>query len=160
MAKKKKDKAPEGATVVAENRRARHRYVIEEKFEAGLELLGAEVKSLRGGQVSITESYCRVQKNQVYVFGLNVDRYAMSGYVQHDPLRVRRLLLHRSEIKRISIALERKGYALVPLRLYFRNGLAKLEIGLGRGKAAPDKREDLKKADVKRELQRELKAKR
>ena len=150
----------EGPQLVATNKKARHRYEILERFEAGIELLGSEVKSLRGGHISISESYAKVDGHQVFVHNLNVERYAQSGYVQLDPLRIRRLLLHRAEIRRIQTALERKGLTLVPLRLYFKHGLAKVEVALARGKGAPDKREAMKTADVQRELARAVMRKR
>ena len=163
MAKKKKSKQkdPEGTKVVAVNKKARHRYEILDRYEAGIELLGPEVKSLRDGTVTISESFCKVVGGQVFVHNLNVNRYAQSGYVQHDPLRIRRLLLHKTEIRRITASLDRKGLTLIPLRLYFnKDGRAKLEIATARGKGAPDKREAIKRADVNRDLAREVKGRR
>lgn len=159
MAKGKKSKkqgeAP-GRQLVATNRKARHRYEILDRYEAGIELYGAEVKSLRDGGVSISESYCKLHDNQIFVHNLNIERYQKASYVRPDPLRKRRLLLHRAEIRKIAAALERKGLALVPLSLYFKNGFAKLEIALARGKAAPDKRESKKDEQARRDLDREM----
>lgn len=138
------------------NRRATHDYELIETFEAGLELTGSEVKSLRGGGGSIAEAYARVVDGQVFVEGMNIPIYQEASYNNHEPTRRRRLLLNRREIAEIARGLERRGLTLVPLKLYFKGGWAKLEVALARGKKLHDKREDAAKRDAQREMAREL----
>jgi SsrA-binding protein len=141
-----------GNRAVATNRRARHDYDIEETFEAGMVLTGAEVKSLRGGRASLAEAYARVTDGEVWVDNLHIPPYGHSNDRQYDPRRSRKLLLHRGEIERLVGKTQERGLTLVPLRLYFTRGLAKLEVGLGRGKRRYEKRE----AKLEREHQREI----
>ncbi len=142
---------------VATNRRARHDYHIEDRIEAGLELKGTEVKSLRAGNVSLREAFAKIEEDgQVWVHGMHIAPYEAAHGANVDPVRPRRLLLHRREIRRLKSRTERRGYTLVPLRLYFRRGYAKLELGMGRGKSRHDKREALRERDAQRDLERTL----
>lgn len=141
---------------VARNPRAHHDYHILETWEAGLVLTGTEVKSLRAGKASIKEAYARVRNGEGWVDGLNITPYEQGGHFNHDPMRTRKLLLHRGELERLIGATEQKGLTLVPLELYFRRGKAKLLLGLGRGKKHHDRREDLKKREAERDVARAL----
>jgi SsrA-binding protein len=145
-----------GIRTVATNRRARHEYHVIETFEAGLELRGTEVKSLRAGEVSLAESFGVVEGGQVYLDGLHIQPYRFGNVHNHDPRRRKRLLLHAPEIRRIYGQVSVKGQALVPLRIYFRKGRAKAEIAIGRGKHFEDKRETLKRRTADREAERAL----
>ncbi len=138
------------------NRRASFEFELLEQFEAGIELTGSEVKSLRQGGGSIAESYARVQDGEVWLEGMNIPTYKDASYNNHNPVRPRRLLLNRREIDEIEKGLERKGLTLVPLRLYFKGGWAKVDIALGRGKKLHDKRRAEASRDAKREIEREL----
>lgn len=153
---KKKDTDRE---TVATNRRARHDYEILETFEAGLVLEGPEVKSLRLKQAQIGQSFARVEPDGIYLYGMHIQPYAFNTIKKLDPIRSRKLLLNRTEIKKLSRAVAVKGTAIVPLEIYFKNGWAKALLGLGRGKHARDKHEDLKKKDQDRELRRDFKEK-
>lgn len=144
----------EGIKIIATNRKARHDYHIEEKFEAGMMLTGSEVKSLRDGKVNMTEAFCRVERGEIYVFNCHIAPYEQGGYANHEPLRKRKLLLHRREISKLDKAVAQKGYTIIPLRMYFRNSYAKLEIGLGRGKKQYDKRADIAEEETRRRLKR------
>lgn len=142
---------------IIRNKKARFNYEILETFEAGIVLKGTEVKSLRQKKVSIQEAYARIINGEVYIVGLTISHYLQANRFNHETDRERKLLLHRKEIKRLIGKLKEKGYTLVPLRLYFKNGRAKIEIGLGRGKAKYDKRETIKKRDSARDMARDLK---
>lgn len=146
-----------GIKLIANNKKAYHDYFVEESYECGIELAGTEVKSLRMGHCSIKEAYCQVRNAEVYVFGMHINPYEKGNIFNRDPMRERRLLLHRREIDRLSGLIQQQGYTLVPLRVYFRNSRVKLEIGLCRGKKNYDKREDLKKRDQRRALEKEFK---
>jgi SsrA-binding protein len=146
-----------GIKVVASNKKAYHDYFIEEVYEAGLELAGPEVKSVRAGKVNLKESYCRISNNEVFVTNMHISPYEFSNRESLDPLRVRKLLLHRHEIGRLTRKVEEKGLTLVPTKLYFKNGKAKLEIAVAKGKRLYDKRESLKRKEAKREIQRAVK---
>lgn len=148
-----KSDAPERESV-ARNPKATHDYHILETWEAGLVLTGTEVKSLRNGKASIKEAYCRVRNGEAWVDGLNITPYEQGNRYNHDPVRTRKLLLHRREIEKLIGATEQKGLTLVPLELYFRRGRAKLVFGLGRGKKQHDRREDLKRRETEREMAR------
>jgi SsrA-binding protein len=141
-------------TVVASNRRARHDYTILDTYEAGLALTGTEVKALRAGRASLADAFAQESGGQLYLHGLHIPEYAMGTWTNHEPRRVRKLLLHRGEIDRLTGKLRESGLTLVPLSLYFANGWAKVELGLARGKRAYDKRQDLAKRDAEREIQR------
>ena len=142
---------------IIKNKKARFNYEILEVFEAGIVLHGTEVKSLRQKKVSIQESYARVKNDEVYIVGLNISPYEQGNRFNHEPTRERKLLLHRHEIKRLIGKLQERGLTLVPMRLYFKNGKAKMELGLGKGKAAYDKRKTIQQRDAQRDLQRDLK---
>ena len=139
---------------VARNKKAFRDYQILDKWEAGIALVGTEVKSLRNGQVQMADSYARIDDGQVYLVGLHISPYDKTAYDNHDPTRKRKLLLHRREIKRLTVKVQERGLTLLPLRLYFKRGLAKLEIGLARGKRQYDKRQDIKKRDHQRQMER------
>ena len=143
--------------LVANNKKAYHDYFIEEKYEAGLALHGTEVKSLRLGECSIKEAFIKIEQGEVFVYGMHVSPYEKGNIFNKDPLRVKKLLLHRQEIRRMSGRIAEKGYTLVPLQVYFKNGLAKVEIGLAKGKKLYDKRQDIAKKDQRREAEKEFK---
>ncbi len=145
--------------LVCNNKKAYHDYFIEEKFEAGIELAGTEVKSLRLGKCSIKESFIRIDKGEVYAYGMHITPYEMGNIFNKDPLRPKKLLLHKVEILKLHGKITEKGYTLVPLQVYFKEGRAKLEFGLARGKKLFDKREDKAKKDLRRELERDFKVK-
>ena len=145
-----------GIKIIANNKKAFHEYFVDEVFEAGLALLGTEVKSVRLGQVSIKESYCRIRNGEVFVDNMNISPYEQGNRENHDPLRSRKLLLNRHEIDKLIKKVEEKGLTLVPTRLYFKNRRAKLEIGVGRGKKLYDKRETLKRKQADREASRAM----
>ena len=155
MAKKPKKKQKNTGSTIALNKVARHDYFIEEKYEAGLALQGWEVKSLRDNRVQLKESYVVIQKGEAYLFGAHITPMASaSTHVKTDPTRTRKLLLHREELSKLIGLIERKGYTLVPLALYWKRGKAKLEIGLAKGKKQHDKRAAEKDRDWKREKER------
>jgi SsrA-binding protein len=145
--------------LVCNNKKAYHDYFIEEKFEAGLELFGTEVKSLRLGKCSVKESFIRIDKGEVYAYGMHITPYEMGNIFNKDPLRPKKLLLHKSEILKLLTKISEKGYTLVPLEVYFKDGRAKMEFGLCKGKKLYDKREDTAKKDLRRELERDFKVK-
>ena len=146
-----------GEKTVATNRRARHDYEIDETYEAGIVLTGSEVKSLRGGKASLSEAYGRVSENEVWLEGLHIPPYAQdSTRREYDPRRPRKLLLRRVEIERLKGKLNERGYTLVPLRVYFSHGLAKLEVGVGRGKRRYEKRQAIAEREHTREIEREM----
>ncbi|MFW5951143.1 MAG: SsrA-binding protein SmpB [Gemmatimonadota bacterium] len=151
------DRRTGGRKVVARNKKARHEFEILDTYEAGLVLKGPEVKSLRAGKVSLAEAFARVEDGQVWLYGMHVTPYDPASRWNQDPLRPRKLLLHRSEIRRLIGATQEKGLALVPLELYFRGGYAKIDLALARGKKLHDKRETLKRKTHQREMERELK---
>jgi SsrA-binding protein len=154
---KKKDESH--GPVIAQNRKAWHDYFIEQKFEAGLALLGWEVKCLRAGRAQLKEGYVVIEHGEAFLVGTHFSPLtSASTHVQANPTRTRKLLLHRDELNKLIGATERRGYTLVPLQLYWTRGRAKLEIGLARGKQAHDKRADIKKRESDREMQRVLKS--
>ena len=147
-----------GTRQVAENRSARHDYFIEDTYECGIALVGTEVKSVRAGKVNLKDSYAQVTRQaEVFVYNLHISPYDHGNIFNHDPLRSRRLLLHRAEINKLIGKVKEKGYALVPLKLYFKHGLVKMELALAVGKKLYDKRQDMAKRDAKREMERALK---
>ncbi len=146
-----------GEKLISSNRKAFHDYFIEESYEAGLVLSGTEIKSLRAGKVNLRDSYARLENNEVWLIGMHISPYEQAGvYFQHDPLRPRKLLLHKDEIVRLRIKSEQKGLTLVPTRLYLKNGRAKLELAVAKGKHTYDKRDALAERDQKREAEREM----
>lgn len=148
--------AREAGTTLASNRKASFQYHLLEKFEAGIELLGPEVKSVREGRVSLNESFARVDRGQVFLHGMHILPYSHSRVETHDPVRPRRLLLHRNEINRLAGQVAEKGRTLVPVRLYLKRGFIKLELALGKGKELVDKRETIKRRTSERETARVL----
>lgn len=143
--------------VVCQNRKARHEYFIEETFEAGMVLDGPEVKSLRDGRANLVDSYARVKKGEVFLFNMHISPYPFAHHVDLDPKRMRKLLLNRKEIRGIIGKTEEKGYTMIPLKVYFSGGWAKVLIGLARGKKKADKRQAIKEKDMKRDMERERK---
>ncbi len=139
------------------NRSARHEYFIEQKFDAGMVLSGTEVKSIRNGKVSFNDAYCLFDKGELYVRSLHIAEYSHGTHYNHDPIRDRKLLLNKKELRKLEAKIKEKGYTIVPLRIFFNEGgKAKLEIGLGKGKKLHDKRESIKERDVQREIRRHL----
>ena len=149
--------AKEEMKLVANNKKAYHDYFIEEKYEAGLELHGTEVKSLRMGKCSIKEAFVRIENGEAFVYGMNISPYEKGNIFNKDPLRVKKLLLHKQQIRKLIGNSSEKGYTIVPLQVYFRDGRAKIEIGLAKGKKLYDKRQDIARKDQKREAEKELK---
>ena len=147
----------ESKKLIANNKKAYHDYFIEETYEAGISLAGTEVKSMRMGKCSIKESFLKVDKGQVYIYGMHVSPYEKGNIFNKDPLRVRKLLLHKTEINRLNGKIAEKGYTLVPLEVYLKGSLVKVEIALAKGKKLYDKREDIAKKDQRREAEREYK---
>jgi SsrA-binding protein len=145
--------------LIANNKKAYHDYFIENTYEAGIALHGTEVKSLRMGKCSIKESFIRVENGEVFVYGMHISPYEKGNIFNKDPLRVRKLLMHRYEINKITGKMAEKGYTLVPLKVYFKGSLVKVEIGTARGKKLYDKRQDIAKKDQRREVEREFKVK-
>ena len=145
--------------LIANNKKAYHDYFILEKYEAGLVLHGTEVKSLRMGKCSIKEAFIRVEDGEMYIYGMHISPYEKGNIFNKDPMRVRKLLLHKYEINKIEGSLQEKGLTLVPLKVYFKDSLVKLEIGVARGKKLYDKRQDIAKKDQRREAEREFKVK-
>ena len=156
MAAAKKQQG-DGRKIVAENPKARYDYEIVDTLEAGIALTGTEVKSLRAGKASIREAYVRVDDGEVFVLGMNIATYEQGNVFNHEPMRTRKLLLHRREIEGLHVHVTRKGSTIVPLSLYFRDGRAKLSIGVAKGKDKGDKRATIAKRDVQRQIDRELK---
>ncbi|HIS32896.1 MAG TPA: SsrA-binding protein SmpB [Candidatus Limivivens intestinipullorum] len=151
--------ARESVKLIANNKKAYHDYFIDETYEAGIALCGTEVKSLRMGKCSIKESFIRVENGEVFIYGMHISPYEKGNIFNKDPLRVKKLLVHRYEINKIGGKVREKGYTLVPLRVYFKGSLVKVEIGLARGKKLYDKRQDIAKKDQRREAEKEFKVK-
>lgn len=149
----------ESIKLIANNKKAYHDYFIEEKFEAGISLVGTEVKSLRMGKGSLKESYIRIENGEVLIYGFHISPYEKGNIFNRDPLRVRKLLVHRYEINKINGKVREKGYTIVPLQVYFKGSLVKVEFGLARGKKLYDKRDDIAKKDQRRESERDFKVK-
>lgn len=146
-----------GTKLIANNKKAYHDYFIEEEYEAGIALHGTEVKSLRQGHCSVKESFIRIDNNEVMIYGMHVSPYEKGNIFNRDPLRPKKLLLHRYEINKLQGKIKEKGYTLVPLKVYLKDSLVKVEIGLARGKKLYDKRADIAKKDMRREAEREFK---
>jgi len=144
--------------VLAQNKKASHDYFIEETYEAGIVLQGTEIKSIRAGRVNLRDSFARVEIGEVFVYGMHISPYEQGNRYNHDPLRPRKILLHKKEIDRLAGVTKEKGYALIPLKIYIKNGYAKVLVGLARGKKNYDKRESLKKKEAAREIERAFKA--
>jgi SsrA-binding protein len=154
--KNPKNSTDDGRKMIAVNKKARHQFLILDRFEAGIALQGTEVKSLRDGKVSLGEAYARIDDGEVFLLGAHIDVYKAGSYLNHEPTRRRKLLLHKREINRLVGKLNERGLTLVPLSMYFKRGLAKVELGLARGKKAADKRETIKKRDVSRDIERAM----
>ena len=149
-----KDESPDETHAIARNKRARHDYHILEHWEAGLVLTGTEVKSLRDGKANLSDAYAIVKDGEVFLLNLHISPYDKGNQFNHEPTRTRKLLLHRKEIRRMIGAVERQGLTLVPLELYFKKGIAKVQLALGKGKKLHDKRDDEKRRDDEREMAR------
>ena len=149
----------ESKKIIANNKKAFYDYFIEDKYEAGIELVGTEVKSLRMGKCSIKEAFVRIQKGEVFIYGMHISPYEKGNIFNRDPLRARKLLLHRYEIRKIEGQIAQKGYTLVPLNVYLKGSLMKVEIGLAKGKKQYDKRHDIAKKDQRREAEKQFKVK-
>jgi SsrA-binding protein len=149
---------PKGEKLVADNRRARHEYELLERIEAGLVLQGTEVKALREGRATIQRAFADVRGGEIWLVGANIAAYEKGGFANHDPERDRKLLLHRREIDRLRGRVQEKGLTLVPTRLYFKDGRAKVELALARGKELRDKRRDIAKREADRQIERALKS--
>lgn len=147
----------ESFKLIANNKKAYHDFFIDDKYETGIELFGTEVKSIRMGKCSIKESFVRIEKGEVYIYGMHINPYEKGNIFNKDPLRVRKLLLHKTEINKLAAKIAEKGYTLVPLQVYFKGSLVKVEIGLARGKKLYDKRDDIAKKDQRREVEQEFK---
>lgn len=143
--------------VIANNKKARHDYFIEETYEVGIELAGTEVKSIRQGKVNLKDSYASIKEGEVFVHQMHISPYEKGNIYNKDPLRVRRLLLHKSEIRKLIGYTQQQGYALIPLKLYLKKGLVKVELAVAKGKKLYDKRQDLAKRDAKREMEKAFK---
>ncbi len=152
--------AKDGVKPIAENRRARHEYHLLDRYEAGLQLTGTEVKSLRDGRVTLAQAYADLRGGEVWLIGAHIDEYKQGNVANHEPDRDRKLLLHRREIESLVGQVQQKGLTLVPTRLYFKNGRAKLELAVARGKEQRDKRRDIAKRDAQRDMERALRRRR
>ncbi len=147
----------EGSSVISVNRQAYHDYFVEDTYEAGIALVGTEVKSIRAGHVNLRGAYARVKDDEVWIEGMNIARYEQGTYLNHDPMRPRKLLLHRREIDRLVGKVQAKGLTLIPLRMYFSNNRVKLQLGLCRGKKQYDKRDAIRERELEREVARTVK---
>ena len=143
---------------IAQNRKAFHDYFVDESFEAGIELFGTEVKSIRAGTVNLKDSYCEIEKGELFVHGMHISPYEKGNIFNRDPMRVKKLLMHKREINRLFGLIKRDGYTLIPLSLYFKGSRVKMSLGLCRGKKLYDKRSDAAARDAKREIERNLKS--
>ncbi len=142
---------------VATNRKAYHNYIIQDSIEAGIVLTGSEIKSIRAGRISLSDAYVRPDRGELWLLNVHIARYEASSYMSHEPTRPRKLLLHRKQINNLAIQVTQKGFTLVPTRVYIKNGLAKVEVALGKGKKLYDKRESITRRDIERELGRAMK---
>lgn len=143
--------------IICQNKKARFNFEIEERMEAGVALVGSEVKSLRNGKANLSDSYCKIRNGEVFLVDAHISAYEQANRQNHEPLRERKLLLHKNEIKRLTGKVAERGFSLVPTKLYFKNGKVKVEIALGKGKKSFDKREAIKKKDQRREMERLIK---
>ena len=150
----------ENTKTIAQNKKARHDYFVEESFEAGIELCGTEVKSIRQGRVNLKDSWCSVDKGELFVNGMHISPFEQGNIFNRDPMRVRKLLMHKKEINRLYGIVKQTGYSLIPLSLYFKGSRVKMQIGLCKGKKLYDKREDMAKRAAKRDMERAVKEQR
>ena len=148
-----------GVKPLAQNKKAYHEYFIDDKYECGLALVGTEVKSIRAGKVNLKDSYVKIKHDEAYVIGMHVSPYEMGNIFNRDPFRERKLLLHKNEIRKLKQASQVDGYSIVPLSLYLKNGLVKMEIAVGKGKKLYDKRSSIAQRDAEREIERKLREK-
>ncbi|ABR49692.1 SsrA-binding protein [Alkaliphilus metalliredigens QYMF] len=148
--------AEKGQKSLAVNKKARFDYLIEDTFEAGMVLVGTEVKSIRQGKINIKEGYARIENSEIYLHNVHISPYEQGNIFNKDPLRIRKLLLHKAEIRKLIGYVQQKGYTLVPMKVYLQNGLVKLQLGVGVGKKLHDKRQDMAKKDSQRRIQKEL----
>ena len=146
--------AGESIKLVANNKKAYHDYFIEEKYECGISLAGTEVNSIRQGKVSVKEAYVEIEGGEAWIEGMNISPYDHGNLFNRDPVRKRKLLLHKTEIRKLAQAVQQDGYTIVPLSVYFKRGKVKIEIGLAKGKHSYDKRQDIRKRDITREMER------
>ncbi|MDW7670145.1 MAG: SsrA-binding protein SmpB [Bacillota bacterium] len=146
----------ENIKVIAQNRKARHDYFIEETYETGIVLKGTEVKSIRGGRINLKEGYAKVENSEVFLYNVHISPYEQGNIFNTDPIRVRKLLLHKREIRKLIGYVQQKGYSLIPLKAYLKNGKVKIELAVARGKAQYDKRETIARRDADRRIQKEL----
>lgn len=146
-----------GCKIIAQNKKARHEYFIEETYEAGLELVGTEVKSIRQGKVNLRDCYAQVKNGEMLVYNMHISPYEKGNIFNKDPLRIRKLLLHKSEIRKLNELVMQKGFTLIPTSLYLKKGIIKLELAVAQGKKLYDKREDIAKKDAQRDMERHLK---
>lgn len=146
-----------GIKIITNNKKAYHDYFIEEKYECGISLAGTEVKSLRMGKCNVKEAFVRIMNEEVYIYGMHISPYEKGNIFNRDPIRPRKLLMHKSEIRKLIGKIKEKGYTLVPVQVYFSHSKVKVEIGLARGKKLYDKRDDIAKKDMKREAERDFK---
>lgn len=153
-----KQDAKTGIKIVCQNRKAYHDYIIEETVEAGMQLLGTEVKSLRDGRANLSDSYVIIKDSEVFLFNCHISPYSHGNIMNHDPLRTRKLLLHKREIERLKGKAQQKGFTLIPLKIYFKGSYAKVEIGLAKGKKVYEKREAIKEREAKRTIERAMKS--
>jgi SsrA-binding protein len=151
--------ADKNIKIVSQNKKARHDYFIEETYEAGIELVGTEVKSVRAGKVNLTDAYVSIVNGEAYIKGMNISPYEFGNIFNRDPLRERRLLLHKSEIRKLIGLVQQQGYSLIPLSVYLKGSLVKLSVALAKGKKLYDKRNDIAKKDARRDMERALKQK-
>ena len=149
-----------GVKIAAQNRKAHHDYFVEDKFEAGLELFGTEVKSIRAGTLNLKDSWCSIKDGEIFVNGMHISPYEKGNIFNRDPVRVRRLLMHKREIAKLHALVKQDGYALVPLSVYFKDARVKVEVGLCKGKKNYDKRDSMAKRDAQREMDRAMKQRR
>jgi len=146
-----------GVRRLAENRKARHEYFIEDTYECGLALVGTEVKSIRAGKVNLKDSYAQIKNGEAFIIGMHISPYEQGNIFNRDPFRERKLLLHKSEIRRLNSLAQADGYSLIPLQLYLKDGLVKMELAVAKGKKLYDKRDSIASRDAKREMERRLK---
>lgn len=154
-----KDKEKSEFQNIAENRKARHDYFVEESFEAGIVLVGSEVKSCRAGRVNLRDGYAQVRDGELFLYNVHISPYEQANRFNHEPLRPRKLLMHKGEITRLLSQIREKGFTLVPLQMYFKKGKVKVQLALAKGKKAYDKREDIAARDVQREMARAMRGK-
>ena len=148
---------PKGIKSIAQNRKARHDYFVEESYEAGIELRGTEVKSIRAGRVNLKESFAQIREGEIFVNGMHISPYEQGNIFNRDPLRVRRLLMHKKEINKLYGTVKQTGYSLIPISLYFKDSKVKVQVGLCKGKKLYDKREDMAKRSAKCDIERAIK---